>query len=320
MPETLLASISSDIDTLASIYKGQGCRRAGGYTYTELQIGFDNFSRFLEAYRIKATLFMVGNDFKPPQNVPVIREMAAGGHEIANHTLSHAQGFRLLSLEEKEAEIAGMEALCEQVTGKRPVGFRSPGWNMGDDAIPLLKRRGYLYDSSIHPMILTPLMKFLHWRSMSSRSGGERTTLGHLYYMLAPVRPYRTSASRLGRRGDDGLIEIPLTVLPVVRLPFWATFHLATGFEVFRASYARLRDMKIPIQYQFHLSDFVDYNHPDLADQVPLSVDGVYVPQALRMPLARKLELFQRMLDLMAEDYTFITLADYARQLSEPNP
>ncbi len=320
MPETLLASISSDIDTLASIYKGQGCRRADGYTYAELQMGLENFSRFLEEYGIKATLFMVGNDFKPPQNISVIQAMAVEGHEIANHTLSHAQGFRLLSLEEKEAEIFGMEAICEQVTGKRPVGFRSPGWNMGDDAIPLLKRRGYLYDSSIHPMILTPLMKFLHWRSMSSRSGGERTTLGHLYYMLSPIRPYRTSASHLGKRGDDGLIEIPLTVLPIVRLPFWATFHLATGFEVFRASYALLKSLQIPIQYQFHLSDFVDYNHPDLADQVPTPGDGVYVPQALRMPLAEKMELFRKMLDLIVEDYTFITLEDYARQLSEPNP
>jgi len=78
-----------------------------------------------------------------------------------------------------------MEDACHAVIGRRPVGFRSPGWNMGDDAIAILQRRGYVYDSSIHPMSLTPLFKLLHWWNTSSRTGGDRTTLGHLAYMFA---------------------------------------------------------------------------------------------------------------------------------------
>jgi peptidoglycan-N-acetylglucosamine deacetylase len=312
---TLRAAISSDIDTLQSIYGGRGCRRPGGYSHTELAIGLENFARFLERFGIKSTLFMVGQDFKYPHNAGVIRDVAAAGHEIANHTLTHAQGFRLLSAADKESELAGMEDACHAVIGQRPVGFRSPGWNVSDDAIPILKRRGYTYDSSIHPMSLTPLFKFLHWWNTSSRTGGDRTTLGQMNYMLAPLRPYRTAADALARRGADGLVELPLTVVPFVRAPFWATFLLATGYEIFARSYAMLKRLRFPIQYTFHLSDFVDYTTPELAVQVPAVSDGVYVPQALRVPMSVKLPLFERAVALMAEDYTFVTLREWAAEI-----
>jgi len=312
----LRAAISSDIDTLKSIYGGRGCRRPGGYTHAELAGGLENFCRFLEPFGVKATLFMVGYDFTLPQNHGAIRATAARGHEIANHTLTHAQGFRLLGPAAMEAEIAGMEDACHAVIGERPVGFRSPGWNVGDSAIQILKRRGYVYDSSIHPMSLTPLFKFLHWWNTSSRTGGDRTTLGQLNYMFAPLTPYRTAADALARPGEGGLVELPLTVVPFVRAPFWATFLLATGFELFRKSYGAIKSMGLPIQYTFHLSDFVDYTTPELADQVPSPGDGVYVPQALRVPLSKKLPLFQRAMDVIAADYEFCTLREWAESVS----
>lgn len=311
----LRGAISSDIDTLQSIYGGRGCRRTGGYTYAELRIGLENSCVFFDKYGIKATLFMVGEDFRRPADHDVIRAVASAGHEIANHTLTHAQGFRLLSPADKELEIAGMEDACHAVIGRRPTGFRSPGWNMGDDAIGILQRRGYLYDSSVHPMSLTPLFKFLHWWNTSQRTGGDRTTLGHLSYMFAPLQPYRTDSASLARRGTNGLIELPLTVVPGVRFPFWATLLLASGFDLFAKCYRILRSLQYPIQYQFHLSDFVDYNQHGLADQVPGVNTGVYVPQALRVPLRQKLELFERAVDLIAADYSFVTLDEWARMV-----
>jgi peptidoglycan-N-acetylglucosamine deacetylase len=306
------AAISVDIDTLASIYKGYGCRRPGGYTYAEFRMGLEGLIRFLEPYQIRSTLFMVGNDFKDRANRGIIRSMAASGHEIANHTMTHAQGFRLLSPEKKEAEIAGMEEICEQVTGKRPRGFRSPGWNIGDDALPILKRRGYLYDSSVHPTSLMPLLKLLHWLSMSSSESMERTTMGHLKYMVAPIKPYHTSMRGFASRGGDGILEFPVTVMPFIRLPFLATSLMATGLKLFKGIYKLLKGMGYPIQFQFHLSDFVDYGHPDLVDQVP-DGKGVYVPQALRKPLKEKMGVFQKAMDLISIDCTFNTLETWAQ-------
>jgi hypothetical protein len=313
----LAAAISVDIDTLASLYKGYGCRRPGGYTYAELRMGFERLARFLEPYQIHSTLFMVGNDFKEPMNRSYIMSMDAAGHEIANHTMTHAQGFRLLSLEEKEAEIAGMEEICEKTIGRRPRGFRSPGWNMGDDALPILKRRGYLYDSSVHPTSIMPLLKFLHWHSMSNRNPIERTTMGHLRYMIAPIKPYHTGMRGFASKGSDGIMEFPLTVMPFIRLPFFATFLLATGLTLFRITYELLKAMAYPIQFQFHLSDFVDYGHPDLADQAP-DGHGVYVPQALGTSLTAKMIVFQKALDIIAESYSFSPLEAWARNSGTP--
>lgn len=310
----LPGAISSDIDTLHSLYKGHGLRR-GEYTYAEMSIGLENFSRFLEPYGAKATLFMVGHDFLQPQNHEPIRAMAAGGHEIANHSMTHAQGFRLLPPEAMEREVSGMEEACESLVGRRPVGFRSPGWNIGDEAIGILKRRGYTYDSSVHPTSLMPLFKLLHWRNTSKRTGGDRTTMGQLDYMFAPLRPYRSSATRLVRRGEDGIVELPVTVVPIVRLPFWATFLLATGIGTFKASLGILRSLDMPVQFQFHLSDFVDFNHAEFADQVPRPGDGVYVPQALWKPLEAKREIFTHAMDLLAEHYTFTTLERWAERV-----
>jgi hypothetical protein len=310
----MLASITSDIDSLESIYKGQGCRRPGGYTHVEMRMGLENFSKFLEPYGVKSTLFMVGNDFRIVGNQPAIQAMSLAGHEIANHTLTHAQSFRLLSPADKETELAGMEEWCQKITGRLPVGFRSPGWNIGEDALPILLRRGYLYDSSIFPTILTPLLKFMHWYTMRSRRGGERTTLGHIKYMFAPVTPYRTSRKSLMEKGGDGLIEFPVTVTPVFRLPFFATFLVSTGMSLFHLSLKSLQALKRPLQFQFHLSDFVDFGHRDLADQVPQAGQGLYVPAALRMPLAKKLELFRQVLEVLSHDYRFITLEEWTKK------
>jgi hypothetical protein len=156
-----------------------------------------------------------------------------------------------------------------------------------------------------------PLLKFMAWFTIRDHKEKAHTTLGNLKYMFAPTVPYRTTRQTLAKRGKAGIIEFPVTVVPVVRLPFFATFLLATGFELFKRSYQTLKAMGRPIQFMFHLSDFVDYSHPELADQVPMD-SGLYVPQALRMSLANKLAIFRQVLDTIAEDYTFCTLKEWA--------
>jgi peptidoglycan-N-acetylglucosamine deacetylase len=313
----MIAAITMDVDTLESIYKGQGSRRSNGYTHAEMRIGLENFSRFLEPYYARATLFMVGNDFKYSENISPIKAIINESHEIGNHTLTHAQGFRLLSPLEKEKEIAGMEELCMQTIGLRPRGFRSPGWNIGDDALPILKRRGYVYDSSVFPTSFTPLLKMMHWITMRSCNRIDRTTLGHMKFMFAPTSPYITDLESFSQLGNDGIVEFPVTVTPIFRLPFFATFLVSTGLTVFRCSLDSLKLLKHPLQFQFHLSDFVDYDHPDLADQVPIDGQGLYVPHALRMPLSQKLTLFRKVMDLIATDYNFHTLADWGKLIIE---
>ena len=44
--------ISIDVDTLSSIYKGEGCTRTGGYTFVEFRSGVENMLSFFEKYII----------------------------------------------------------------------------------------------------------------------------------------------------------------------------------------------------------------------------------------------------------------------------
>lgn len=307
----LLASVSIDVDTLSSIYKGNGLSRKEGYSFIELRTGLETISRFFDEFEIKTTLFMVGTDFVSEMNHSSIRSISNDGHELANHSMTHPQGFRWLSDIQKEKEIADMGKICEEVTGVSPVGFRSPGWNMDDSGLPVLKKLGYQYDSSVFPTLLMPVMKAAHWVSMFRQPKPARTTMGMWRYMLAPLEPYQTSTRSLSEKGQGGLVEFPVSVTPVLRIPFFATLLLSLGFDAYKKFFKRMKSAGMPIHFQMHLSDFVDYDLHELQDQMPSRNRGAYIPQALTTPLKRKIKIFQQMIELIANDYSFKTLGDW---------
>jgi hypothetical protein len=308
-------NISVDVDSLSSIYKGHGCSLPGGYTFVEFRTGLENLSNFFSKYAIKTTMFMVGNDFLYKKNHASIKEIANNGHEIANHSMTHPQGFRWLLEKEKEMELDSMSDICWEVTGKRPVGFRSPGWNIDDATLPVLNKLKYVYDSSVFPTSLMPLMKFAHWSSMSKQKKQDRTTMGQTSYMFSPLSPYHVSDYSLGKRGDNSLIEFPISVSPYLRVPFFATLFLITGIRFYRKLYRSIRAAGLPVHFQMHLSDFIDYSIPELKDQMPGNKKGMYIPQSLHTPLSRKLDLFSELIDLIAPDYSFITLDQWAKRI-----
>lgn len=309
------ANISIDMDTLASIYKGQGCTRPGGYTYIEFRSGVENLLAFFDRVGIKSTMFMVGNDFLYEKNHAAIREIDRSGHEIANHSMRHPQGFRWLSAAEKEREIVEMNTACKSVIGKTPVGFRSPGWNVDDRTIPILNNLGFRYESSVFPTSFMPLLKLSHWLSMSGQPKTARTTMGQSDYMFAPLRPYHVADTSLRRKGNNSLIEFPISVSPLLRIPFFATLLLFSGIGFYRTLYRRIRAAGLPIHFQMHLSDFIDYSLPELNGQMPDASHGTYIPQALHTPLSHKVTIFQEMIEMMAADYDFITLTDWADRM-----
>ena len=309
------AIVSIDVDSLESIYKGIGCRRKDGYSYAEMQIGLDNIIRFFASYQCPLTLFMVGNDLNFMQNVQPAKDALAAGHEIANHTMHHTQGFRFLTTQQKRAEVKEMEEICLEKLGVKPLGFRSPGWNMADDAALILKELGYTYDSSVFPTYFMPLLKLSHWLSMRAKPSIDRSTMGQSSYMFAPLSPYRTMKNKLGRKGKDGIAEFPITVSPFIRIPFTATFYLLLGQQIYFAVLDSLIRQEIPIHFQFHLSDFVDYTIEEFADQMPESHQGVYVPKALHMTVAEKEKAFRKIMDRIAQHFAFKRMDHWSAEL-----
>ena len=55
----------------------------------------------------------------------------------------------LLILFEEEAALVRTCAILEQITGRKPVGYRAPLWEVNPGSAALLARHGLLYDSSL---------------------------------------------------------------------------------------------------------------------------------------------------------------------------
>lgn len=77
----------------------------------------------LKKYNIKVTFFMVGMEAeKYPE---IVKQVAADGHAISNHTLTHPM---LTKLDDKELqrEIALPSEIIYKITGKKPICLRYP--------------------------------------------------------------------------------------------------------------------------------------------------------------------------------------------------
>ncbi len=219
----------------------------------------DLFDRF----GIRATFFMIGRDAAPAANRKVVREIADRGHEVGNHSYSHPYNFRQLSRTEKEAEIDQADAAISDILGERPVGFRTPSCDVDSETLSLLAERGYLYDSSVFP---TPLMWiFMLYGKLFVRRAHYQ--LGQLATALAPAVPYSPSSRRIHRRRKEGdeeapqVLEIPFSVVPVLRLPFYSTLLRRFGarfFSVMTRAYGKRHPVLHALFHLIELADFED--------------------------------------------------------------
>lgn len=105
--------------------------------------GIPRILRMLESEQVKATFFTPA--FIAELHPEVIREIAVQGHEISYH------GYKHEAYDDYEKENALMEK-CEKIltgiTGKRPMGNRSPEGYLYDFHLRLWKERGYIYSSN----------------------------------------------------------------------------------------------------------------------------------------------------------------------------
>jgi len=77
----------------------------------------------LDKYNAKATFFMVGE--RVGGNAAVVKDVAARGHEIGNHSWDHAR-LTKLSSKNAQSEITTTNNIIFKVTGQYPTVFRPP--------------------------------------------------------------------------------------------------------------------------------------------------------------------------------------------------
>jgi peptidoglycan-N-acetylglucosamine deacetylase len=114
------------------------------------QTGLPRILALLDRYQIPASFFIPAvSAIIHPEMIPAI--LKTGRHEIGVHGWIHES---LAPLEEYEEERLLNQAIdyLTKAVGKRPVGYRAPAWAFSSHTLGLLRKHGFLYDSSLQAM------------------------------------------------------------------------------------------------------------------------------------------------------------------------
>jgi peptidoglycan-N-acetylglucosamine deacetylase len=104
----------------------------------------------LDHYQLPATFFVTGVDamLHPDMLAAILK---SGRHEIGVHGWIHEFPPRLADGEEERLLDRAIDYLTK-ATGKRPVGYRAPSWAFSGVTLDLIRKKGFLYDSSLQAL------------------------------------------------------------------------------------------------------------------------------------------------------------------------
>jgi peptidoglycan/xylan/chitin deacetylase (PgdA/CDA1 family) len=303
-----IASLSLDLDNKWSYLKTHG--DAGWESFPSyLDLVVPRILEFLKARGLTITFFIVGQDAALDKNHAALSAIAKAGHEIGNHSFKHEPWLHLYSEAEIEAELARAEEHIERVTGQRPVGFRGPGFSISGATLRVLARRGYKYDATAFPNVLNPLarMYFFMTSNLSKEEKKRRKALfGTFGDAMRPVKPYRW------RLPDRALMEIPVTTMPVFKVPihfsyvlYLGGFSLAVARLYFRSALAMCRLTGTNPSLLLHPLDFLGCDDDK---------DLAFFP-GMNLPYAEKLGLLSDVVAMMSESFTVRTMQQHADEV-----
>ncbi len=299
-------SLSLDLDNQWSYMKTHG------------DAGWEAFPSYLDAvvervlprlarHGLRITVFVVGQDAALAKNHAALRAIADAGHEVGNHSFHHEPWLHERSRDEVSDELARAEDAIADATGRRPRGFRGPGFSLGPDVLRTLVERGYLYDCSTFPTFLGPLARLYYFRQTRGLSDDERhkrrNLFGNLSDGLRPIDPYLWDVD--GR----ALLEIPVTTMPVARAPIHMSYLLylvgkseALARAYLRATIASLAAAGVEPSFLLHPLDFVS---GDVVREL------AFFP-GMGLPTERKLAWFDEVIDALRGRFALVDMETHA--------
>jgi peptidoglycan-N-acetylglucosamine deacetylase len=108
----------------------------------------------LDRAGVVATFFILGSVAE--RQPSLVARIQSAGHEIASHGWSHRRVYELDEAGFDEDIVRANDAI-EAAGAPAPIGFRAPEWSINDRslwALPILAKRGFVYDSSMSPLLL----------------------------------------------------------------------------------------------------------------------------------------------------------------------
>ncbi len=125
----------------------------GGFRATSLsaisrgefgRVGAERLIAMLREANIRSTWFIPGHSAETYPHI--VELLVAAGHEIGNHGYLHSHPK---SPEDEAAILDRGNHVLTRMTGRRPLGYRSPGAGLSYNMVELLHQRGFAYDSSL---------------------------------------------------------------------------------------------------------------------------------------------------------------------------
>lgn len=108
--------------------------------------GLPRVLRLLERHKIAASFFVPA--VSAMLHEQGMQAIVKAGHEVGLHGWIHERNSQLDEATERQLMQKALATL-ERITGKRPVGMRTPSWDYSPYTIRLAKELGLLYDSSL---------------------------------------------------------------------------------------------------------------------------------------------------------------------------
>ncbi len=216
-----IASLSLDLDN-----KWAYLRAAGRADWMDrpgyLPMACRRITDVLGEMNLPLTVFVVGRDLADDDDCRAIQTFdQLWCWEPANHSLNHLPWMHTMSAAEIEDEICITQQRITSVFGRRPLGFRGPGFSCPEAVVDVLVDQGYRYDASVFPTSVAPLARWF-FLLKTDLKGDQKQKAKQLYggfrSLLQPNRPFERF------QGDGSIWEIPVTVMPLTRLPIHMSY------------------------------------------------------------------------------------------------
>jgi peptidoglycan-N-acetylglucosamine deacetylase len=302
-----LCAVSVDLDEIPFYHQIHGLDApVGASAHAVFDVALERLAEFSRSQAVPLTLFVIGSTLERKENGVKLRTLADTGHELGNHSFGHRYDLTRLDGATMRNEIAFAQEAIERATGRRPVGFRAPGYTVSDELLGLIEHAGFLYDSSVFPCPVYWAAKGVAISAIRLSGRRSHSVFDTPRVLTAPTRPYRIGHPYWKRGG--GLLELPIQVTRGPRLPFIGT-SITVGGPLVAEQLARAVVGEPLVNLELHGIDVLDVG--DGLEQL------VKHQHDVRVPHRRKLDALTAVVDtLRREGYKFVRLDDAARTFS----
>ncbi len=305
----LAANISLDLDdqwSYMKVHGDEGWETFPSYLDVFLPLVLDT----LDKLDVKITFFIVGQDASIEKNHAVLKSIVARGHEIGNHSFHHESWLKTYSKEKIELEIERAEEAIFTATGKRTNMFRGPGFSWSYDLLQVLRKRNYIFDASLLPTYISPLMRqYYFWNSKLSKEEKEsrKELFGSFKEGFYPLKPYKWNFNN-----TNTLLEIPVTTMPVFKIPFHQSYllYISNVSTVAMKMYLRFsifmcKLTKTSPSYLLHPLDLLGGDHvPSLA----------FFP-GMNIKSERKLKVFEIVIKTLKDNFELMPMGEFTKTI-----